>query len=80
VYVCMCMGVCVYNVCVGVCVCGGVCVWVCVCMCVSQQMLPIARKTVANLCSNEQCFVIISAKTTHKNQSVSSFVRPANQL
>jgi hypothetical protein len=52
---------------------------VCVCVCVSQQMLPTARKTVATVRSNEQCFVIISVKTLHKDQSVSSFVRMANQ-
>jgi len=57
-----------------------VCVCVCVCVYVSQQMLPTARKTVATVCSNQRCFVIMCVKTRHKDQSVSSFVRMANQL
>jgi len=50
------------------------------CVCVSQQMLPTVRKTVATVRSNEQCFVIICVKTMHKDQAVSSFVRMTNQL
>jgi hypothetical protein len=42
------------------CVCA--CARARVCVCVSQQMLPTARKTVATVRSNEQCFVIISVK------------------
>ena len=58
----------------GGCGCG------CLCVCVSQQMLPTARKTVVTVRSNEQCFVIITVKTLHTDQPVSSFVRMANKL
>jgi hypothetical protein len=53
---------------------------VCVCVWLSQQMLPTARKTVATVCSNEQCFVIIIVNTLHKDQSASSFVWMTNKL